>query len=353
MSHSGPGTISTLQIIPKVVALEALGLDVERILEQARLPRARFADPNARLPSDVEFAFWDAVVAVSGDPAIALRVADHIPIGGLGSYEYLLRDAGTLAEAFERADRYVRLIDDLARVSVHVWAGTAAMRVYREGGYPTSGSEIECLFAMLSRTLKHELPGARFLGMEFTHPAPTDPAVYQRYFECPTRFECDAYEMHFPAEMLAAPPTRQADQALSRVLEDHARHLLDAMPVLDPFQGAVRAEIRSQLEQGSTGCAALARALAMSERTLRRRLHDQGTTYHALLDQLRSELARNYVAHSRPLRGDRRAARLCRSQRVLPRLSPLDRHHTGAVSRASAPARVNPRKSDAFRVGGT
>jgi AraC-like DNA-binding protein len=299
MSHSGPGTISTLQIFPKVVALEALGLDVERILRLAHLPRARFADPNGRLPSDVEFAFWDAAVAVSGDPAIALRVADHIPIGAHGSYEYLLRHAGTLAEAFERADRYVRLIDDLARVSVRVSAETAAMRIYREGGYPASGSEVECLFAVVSRTLKRELPGARFLAMEFTHPAPTDPAIYQRYFGCPTRFECDAYEMHFPAEMLGQPPTRQADQALSRVLEDHARHLLDAMPALDPFQSAVRAEILSQLAQGSTGCANLARALAMSERTLRRRLHDQGTTYQALLDGLRSELAQNYVAHSR------------------------------------------------------
>ena len=299
MSHSGPGTISTLQIIPKVVALEALGLDVERILQQAHLPRARFADPNGRLPSDVEFAFWDAAVAVSGDPAIALRVADHLPIGALGSYEYLLRHALTLAEAFERADRYVRLIDDRARVSLRVSAETAAMRIYREGGYPIPGPEIECLFAMVSRTLKRELPTARFLAMEFTHPAPTDLAIYQRYFGCPTRIECDSYEMHCPAEMLGQAPTRQADQALSRVLEDHAKHLLDAMPALDPFQRAVRAEIRSQLEQGSTSCAHLARALAMSERTLRRRLRDQGTTYQALLDELRSELAQNYVAHSR------------------------------------------------------
>jgi hypothetical protein len=91
MPHSVPGTISTLNIIPKVAALEALGLDVERILQRADLPRPRFADPNGRLPADVEFAFWDAAVAVSGDPAIALRVADHMPIGALGSYEYLLR----------------------------------------------------------------------------------------------------------------------------------------------------------------------------------------------------------------------------------------------------------------------
>jgi AraC-like DNA-binding protein len=297
--HPGPGTISTLQIIPKVEALEALGVDVERILQLCDLPRPRFGDRNGRLPSDVEFAFWDAAVAVSGDPAIALRVADHMPTGALGSYEYLLRHAGTLAEAFERADRYVRLIDDLTRVSVRVSAEAAAMRIYREGGYPSSGPEIECLFAMVSNTLKREIPGARFLAMEFTHPAPTDPAIYESYFGCPVRFECDAYEMHFPAEMLAQAPTRQADQALSQVLEDHARHLLEAMPPRDPFQGVVRAEILSQLERGSTGCSNLARALAMSERTLRRRLHDQGTTYQALLDQLRSELARNYVAHSR------------------------------------------------------
>src|SRR5690348_3336821 len=120
MSHPSAGTISNLQISPKVAAFDALGLETERILALAGLPRARFADPDGRLPVEAEFALWEAAIAVTGDPALGLRVAQHMPMGAFGGYEYLLRNSESLQQAFERADRYIRLIDDLARIHVQV-----------------------------------------------------------------------------------------------------------------------------------------------------------------------------------------------------------------------------------------
>lgn len=75
------------------------------------------------------------------------------------------------------------------------------------------------------------------------------------------------------------------------MLQEHATLLLEKLPPPDPFLSSVRAELSARLSQGDIGLATLARALHLSERTLRRRLGDQGTSYQTLLDELRASVA--------------------------------------------------------------
>ena len=53
----------------------------------------------------------------------------------------------------------------------------------------------------------------------------------------------------------------------------------------------------AQLRAGAPNLPVLARSLHMSERTLRRRLQSIGTRYQDLLDELRAQLAVEYVLH--------------------------------------------------------
>lgn len=299
MSHPIPGTISNLQILPKVAAFDALGLDTERILGLAGLPRERFADPDGRMPVEAEFALWNAAIEVTGDPALGLRVAQRMRLGAFGGYEYLLRNSATLREAFERADRYMRLIDDLARVDVQVAGDAAWMRLYRSGAHTAPPPDVECLFALIVGVLRAELPGCEFRAVHFAHAAAAPNALYVQHFGCPVLFSQPAYELHFAADMLALAPTRRADPQLGRVLEEHAKVMLSKLPELDPFPQAVRAQMRKQLAEGTLAAGSVARALHMSERTLRRKLSAHGTSYQDMLDALRAQLAQDYVAHGR------------------------------------------------------
>ena len=71
----------------------------------------------------------------------------------------------------------------------------------------------------------------------------------------------------------------------------HEPQRIEKVPECDPLLQRVRAQLSARLAQGDVGLAPLARALYMSERTLRRRLSDHGTSYQTLLDELRSEVA--------------------------------------------------------------
>jgi AraC-like DNA-binding protein len=80
------------------------------------------------------------------------------------------------------------------------------------------------------------------------------------------------------------------------VLDRHARDLLARLPDTSRTTSAVRQAVLDGLRQGDVLIDTIARRLAMSARTLQRRLGDEGTTFDALLDATRKELAFSYLA---------------------------------------------------------
>jgi AraC-like DNA-binding protein len=293
-----PGTVSALLVLQKLEVLAALGLDTTRILGLAGLPRERLIDPHGRLPADTSFAFWEAAIHISGDPAIGLKVGARLRTGALGSYEYLLRNSETFEQVAERADRFMRLVDDTARLELRKDERVAALRIYRMGGYPFPPSDVETLFSAAASIHRKELAGAAFAAVRFTHAALTDSKVYTQHFGCPVTFGTDSNELQFPAALLEqrAP---SADPSLGMVLEEYAAHLVTQLPTGDPLVSAARGMILDELKAGAPSPASVARALHMSERTLRRRLEAEGTSYQALLEGLREQLAREYVVRTR------------------------------------------------------
>jgi AraC-like DNA-binding protein len=300
MTPRVPGTMSALLFLQKVEALAGLGLDTARILGLAGLPRERLIDPHGRLPADASFSFWDAAIRVSGDPAIGLKVGEGLRTGALGSFEYLLRNSETVEQTVERADRFMRLVDDTARLELRKDERVAALRIYRMGGYPFPPSDVEALFSAAASIYRKALAGAAFpaVHVRFTHAAPADDRLYAEYFGCPVAFGSDGNELQFPAALLEqrAPG---ADPSLGLVLEEYTAHLVAQLPTGDPLVSAARGQLLDELKSGAPSPASVARALHMSERTLRRRLQADGTSYQALLEGLREQLAREYVVHTR------------------------------------------------------
>jgi AraC-like DNA-binding protein len=64
---------------------------------------------------------------------------------------------------------------------------------------------------------------------------------------------------------------------------------------VETLRSSVENEAQKLLPHGKANRQTVARALGMSERTLSRRLADEGTTYEELVDQLRRSLAFQYI----------------------------------------------------------
>ena len=72
-------------------------------------------------------------------------------------------------------------------------------------------------------------------------------------------------------------------------------HISDRKAEADRAEAIVENEVEKLLPHGKAQRETVAKAVAMSTRTLSRRLADEGTTYEEVVDQLRRSLALQYV----------------------------------------------------------
>lgn len=291
-----PGTMSNLQVIAHVSALDALGVDTDRVLEAIPLSRDAFADPKGRIEMKIDFPLWEATIAITGDPAIGLRAGQRISYDALGGYGYLLQHSATPRLLLEHADKYMRLVDDLARIETREVGDRLIVRVYRSGGYPIPAPAIDCLFAA-AMTVTQELSPHLELSearVRIAYRSQVDVATYEEVLGCPVELGAEHHELDFPLAW-ADLPRPGVDPKLAEVLHDHAAHLIATLPDSDPLLNDARQALTDHLAAGNASLGTLARTLHMSERTLRRRLAERGTSYQNLLDDLRSALARKLV----------------------------------------------------------
>ncbi|HMJ15319.1 MAG TPA: AraC family transcriptional regulator ligand-binding domain-containing protein [Polyangiaceae bacterium] len=244
-----------------------------------------------------------AVLAeLSGDPQLGLRLASTIPQGSLGILEYILKTSDTLRSALEYSCRFAPLVADYVRLELHAGPGMACLRFVPDAGIELHPLVVDYRLARtvhLSREVANEPSGAP-AEVHFSYARPANLQAYRDMFGENTRlvFGQDFPELRFEAEVLAR-TLPGADPVLNGILVEHAQALLGAAPASDSIRARLERELAATLHAQRPSLAALARRLRLSERTLRRRLADEGTSFNALVDGVRASLAVLYARDRR------------------------------------------------------
>jgi AraC-like DNA-binding protein len=131
-----------------------------------------------------------------------------------------------------------------------------------------------------------------FLGPQWTpdevHLSRTKPAevdVYREFFRAPCRFDRDRTALVFPAALLDRPMPEANPERLRGVVE---KALIFSKDELLP---RLRQALRILLVSGRSSAQEVAALLSLHRRTLDRRLHDLGTNFQNILDEIRLETA--------------------------------------------------------------
>jgi AraC-like DNA-binding protein len=277
-----------------VDACRELGLDVDGLLREAGLRAEEIDDPDRRLPAARADALWAAAYARAGDPFLALRAAEALPFGAYKVVDFLCAHSATVGEAFHRVARYFELVD--VRAVLEPTDAPPAVLMRTRDGLPVPPPAQEYTFAALVQRMA-TCAGRSFApeGVDFTFSPPADPSEHARVLRCAPTFASVIPRLRFsPATWRM--PIQRADPALATVLEDHAERLVAELPAGDDVVSRARSAIASALSQGAPSAAEVARALAMSERTLHRRLKEASQPFGRLLDEARFAAAKAHLA---------------------------------------------------------
>jgi len=276
------------------IGLTKIGLTPAAVLSQARVPVTVYDGKKNLVTTAQFFALWRAVGELSSDPAAGLTIATQIDVGNRPPSTMAAYYACDYRDALSRLARFkqlctpeelqIKITKDECSIEP-VWQHTqeetpplltdaafaSFVELGRRGtGHPVNPKRVE---------LKRKAEATR---------------VQEAYFKCPMKFGArrNILVLH------------TAD--LDRPFLTHNAELLEMLdPQLDKglkeqrAQRSISEQVKWILKRLLAGArpdvSAVARELGLSDRTLQRRIDDNGTTFRKLLLEARQELAREYL----------------------------------------------------------
>jgi len=299
-------------VVPRFIATAATRgrRDAESLARTAGLPNVLRDAETSRVPSARTYRLWGEVLAHTERPDAGLLTAACYRPGLLDVFDYLMSSAPTVGEGLTRAAAHLHLVSSNSVLTVEE-QGDEVTICYdvRHGEDELRGVVAEFALGVLTAQLRHATGTAlspRRIG--FTHRAPRRHTGYVAAFgSAQVDFGAPADTITLHRQDLER-PLATADPALAAIMLRAAAALppprfLDACAV-----PGLHAVIAAQLPGGRPSLGEAARRLAISPRTLQRRLGESGTTWRAELDAVRREQADGLCHESAG--PDQRAVRL-------------------------------------------
>ncbi len=293
-----PGTVATIATRGLLDWCEQCSVPRPGLLSSAGLTPAAVA-PGKTLPIAAAARLWSGAGRAAGDDALALHVAQRMPIGAYGTYDFLVLTAGTLRHALQVASRYHRLVNGSFEVHLVEADRRASLELTgARGGEPGLNRYAEFILANALIRLRFAMGVSwRPREVDLTRDAPADRREHVRIFQSRPRFGRDSDRLVFDSCWLDH-PLRFADPALHAALQDHASRRLEAGVGACASDRLRRAVGQMDLSTPITLSRA-ARDLGASARTLQRLLAREGRSFSSILDDVRRELALTLVGERR------------------------------------------------------
>jgi AraC-like DNA-binding protein len=251
-------------------------------------------DLDDRVPISVAHQLLGAVIEQTGDLDLGLKVGRTMSAGDAGVADYAIRSAATVHDAIEVAARYIRLVNDGLELRLHHEGDRVVLQWESMVVMPRAAEDF-LMSAIYTSHMRMLLRDAPELECWFTYPKPSTMIEYERTFgAAKLRFVAPFAGYAFDSGHLRK-PVEAADAKLHSVLRQHAEALLGDLPASRTFTDRVRHHLSNDLSHGRPSASKLARRLQMSARTLERRLECEGTTFGAVLEDLRRRLALEHL----------------------------------------------------------
>lgn len=272
-----------------------LGADAEALLRRAHLDPDAVGSHDSYLDYRGVIAALESAARETGAGDFGRRLALRQGLDILGPLGVAARTAPTVGAALASIEKYMAVYSPAIAITV-TWAAEEELArfewcliaerppAHRQGAELALGVTCQ-VFRLLAG------PAFTPTGVRMRHQALTDAACYEEYFGCPVEFAADSYSFQFPVAVLALP--LQADSAVHAVVEEYLDTV--AVPHSTSTVESVRRLVRTMLPTGGLTLDLVCAQLAVHPRTFQRDLAKRGTSFAALVDEVRREEAERYL----------------------------------------------------------
>jgi AraC-like DNA-binding protein len=280
--------------------LKLKGHPAKRLLTEAGLDERSLNSEGARIPFDKYADFFELAAEATSDACLGLHFGQTRDARDAGLIGYVGLSSPKVADAINNISRYRRVFSDAVEIEAGdfeesgrlrwVFPSSAAHRFIQASEF--SAANLLCaLRQMTGRDLTPDM-------VSLTHPRNRHIKEFERFFGCPVKFGSHQNIIRFKLSDLQV-PLLSADNRLLTILRTHCEEVLSRRSEPTPtLVETVERLIADRLTRGEAKLENVATELGMSPRTLSRRLTEQGTTFNAIIEELRKELALRFLQNS-------------------------------------------------------
>jgi len=290
---TNPGDLRIGPVLATPAVLKELGVSPRQIFNQAGVNLDLFQDPDGRIAIEDLGRLFEASVAATTCGHFGLLVGERFDLQGLGPIGYLMRHSATVGDALRSLILHLHLYDGGAAPVLLAPEPSCAIlgySIYRHNT-PAAAQVYDAAIAIGGRILR-ELCGPTWkpLRVQFSHVRPKDTEPFHRLFGSDIRFDAEVSGIVFTTTWLRR-PIEGADATLHDLIAGSIRRAEAQMS----FSEQVQSVIHQMVLSGAATANAVSHLFGIHERTLRHRLHEEGTNLRFLINEARFELAQQLL----------------------------------------------------------
>jgi AraC-like DNA-binding protein len=293
-------TVTGFAVKCAIATLRQRSADPGPLLSRAGLSEDDLNHRQRRLSATAQGEFLQYAALALNDPVFGLHLAEQSNPREAGLLFYAVSAAENVGEALTLLMHYCRIVNESVRLKLTrepeemlvqaSFSGISRHRIRQNA---------EFQFAVVVKAIR-EITGLNVCPtrVAYAHGRTTDVKEFERFFGCPVEFAAPCDQIVFSNETLALPLITE-DPHLLETLRPFCQEAARARKTAQgTTRAAVENEIQRLLPHGHARPETVAKALAISSRTLARRLAQEGTNFAAVVDGLRHGLAAQYLHES-------------------------------------------------------
>jgi len=274
--------------------LEKAGVTPDRLISQSRL-QGYPASAQTVLAGPDSLVLLETAVELAEDPGLAIRLGQGVGIASYGAFGFALMSCANLRESILLLLRYGKVFFEPNWES-HDHDGGLFLRLNLTVGTPAQQTLVTELCVSQLSFVGSSLYRGRLEGAElhFNFPRPPHSACYKSALNAALKFDCEHSQLFLPAQVLDM-PVRTANPSEHVVFHQQCEEMLRGLKSVEKTTAAVR-QLLIQSAGEFLDIVQVAERLHVSERTLRRRLDAESTSFRTTFEEVRDLLAREYLA---------------------------------------------------------
>lgn len=298
VAHMEKSSISIYFVQSALEPIIERGFDADQLLRGAGISPSLLQSPQSRVTAQNFSTLWLSVARTLDDELFA-QDTRRMKVGSFALLCKTLVHCDTLNSALHRMAGFFNLILDDFHCSLECDARHGYLTICENTATRSPHVFGHETLLMMQHGLACWLVGRRIpiVAAGFAYPEPSRSAEYHRMYSEQLRFDQSVTTLAFDRSYLAL-PVIQNEQSVKEFVRKAPANIVLKYKNSAGLAAQIRRRLRAAARTEWPDFDAVAGSLHLTPSTLRRRLEEEGQSFQAIKDQLRRDIAIEYLCHT-------------------------------------------------------